>query len=251
LCIASLDALRDDIEYQPTEVRVKVHPEIVIAMADHVSSSWCYYCETSLDHLLFKAPQSGDKGVLSMRLGSQLDAWGSPDSYTTQDILLNVDDVRRAPDVAFWTTSPSRSQKLHPLKENCPLPQLWIEICYVDDVTDFKNAMSKVRDCVIPVNGQSRCSILVICISSEVVDDVTEERIAYNIPINATTTTAAPLLDVMPLDEPCVAYWPVETAYDDMQWYRIYRNHHLDVVVPNTLTPFRFDMNTVISVIYE
>ena len=101
LCIASLDALREDIESRLTEVRVKVRPEIIIAMSDYVFSCWSYYCETSLDHLLFKAPQSVDKGFLSMRLGSQLDAWGGPDSCTSLDAILNVGDVRRAPDVAF------------------------------------------------------------------------------------------------------------------------------------------------------
>ena len=111
--------------------------------------------------------------------------------------------------------------------------------------------MDKIRDSIIPVNGQ-RCSILVICISSKVGDEASKELIGYNTPFVALTT-AAPVLDVMPLREPCVAYWPVTTAFGNMQWYRIYRNHHLDIVVPNNeLNPnlFHFDMNMVIRVIY-
>ena len=109
--------------------------------------------------------------------------------------------------------------------------------------------MDKIRDSIIPVNG-SRCSILVICISSRVGDEASEELIGYNTPIVALTT-AAPVLDVMPPHEPCVAYWPLGLAFGDMQWYRIHRNHHLDIVMPN-IEPnlFRFDMNMVISVIY-
>ena len=101
LCTDALNALRECIEFRLNEVFVKFHPEIVIAMADYVSSSWSYYCETSLDLLLFKAPQSVKKGILSMRLGSQLDAWGGPNSCTSLDAILNVGEVRRAPYVAF------------------------------------------------------------------------------------------------------------------------------------------------------
>ena len=49
--------------------------------------------------------------------------------------------------------------------------------------------MDKIRDSIIPVNGQ-RCSILVICISSKVGDEASEELIGYNTPIVALTTAA-------------------------------------------------------------
>lgn len=247
-CMASLDALRENIESRLTAVRVKVSPDIIVDVADQIASRWSYYCETSLDHLLFKAPQSGDKGLLSVRLASQLDAWGGPDAYTTVDMILNVGSVRRAPDLAFWRQKPSRSERLHPLAERCPLPQLWIEICYYDDAADFDRAVIKVRDCIIPVNGHI-CTILVVYISCNVGDEASQERVGYHSPIGATA--AAPACGVaMPPGVPCVAYWPAATAFQNMQWYRIHRNHHLDIVVPNERDPFCFDMNVVIEVIY-
>ena len=109
--------------------------------------------------------------------------------------------------------------------------------------------MTKVRDSVIPINGQG-CSILVICISSKFGDEASKQRVGYHIPIVALTTSAS-VLDVMPLGLPCVAYWPVATAYDSMEWYKIYRNHHLDIVIRNEQNIFRFDMNMVIRVIHK
>jgi hypothetical protein len=63
----------------------------------------------------------------------------------------------------------------------------------------------------------------------------------------AGALTAAPLLPGRPLAAPYVGYWPAGAAYTQAQWYAVYRNHSISIVIPGVPAPFVLDFNAIVD----
>jgi hypothetical protein len=214
-------------------------------LAKYVNESgWLGGCESSLDHLFFKAPQSLTKSDISFEICTEIRASSPEGSASGLDVILPIGGQARAPDVAFWRNRPAAEQRLHPLAQASLslLPNLWIEV-FFNKTDDRTMAMDKIRDCVIP-NCGATCAVLAIGIPSSSTEAM-HRRIGVNEP-PIEPTIPAEVEEGRPRNSPYVGYWPLGTAFEEGRWYRIRKNHHLEVVVTNDFT-FRFEFNSIIK----
>jgi hypothetical protein len=141
--------VRLQVEGGTKALSIKVNPTLANHARSFIQSSWHYKCESVIDELFVKAPQSPEKGAISFVVCKQFDDFGGNDGYASQDVILNVSGVQRAPDIAFWSARPTAQQRKHPIAQNCPLPNVWVEIVY-NHAGDKQAALKKIREIIIP-----------------------------------------------------------------------------------------------------
>jgi hypothetical protein len=221
---------------------VRVGSKLAYDLATYVNRNWVRGCECSHDQLIFKASQSGVKSEIHYYLQQALRNQNLGGGKVLEDVILNIGDGQRAPDVGFWYVAPTIPQLTHPLAQNCPPPNIWIEV-FFNNPQDRGKALLKIRDYVLPHCGGT-CAVLAIGLPNEITP-VMRNRIGKYLP-ELNPTTAAPVVEEgMPRMGPYVGYWPLNTAFEEARWFRILKNHH--IMVTTVDFTFRFEFNDIIN----
>jgi len=215
-------------------------------------------CETTktadVFELIFKVPQSGVKADLSFKYCIDVDSYFA---YAGQDLIMCTDRGDKAPDVAGWTTLPTKMQRSMPLAQGSllPPPNFWMEIAYNGD--DREKAQNKIENVLVPQVGLM-CSCVLIVLQ-RVPSDTYEKRMgridAQSIvqPLSDETRPAQPVqasaeqvVTPRPRYAPYIGCWPAGATTPT--WYLIQRDLHLDIPVSGKTVPFRLNFNQVLKV---
>jgi hypothetical protein len=197
--------------------------------------------EQSLGSLIIKAPQSVVKGEISGDLHHALKTWGGAGTKTSLDVILHTGPQQRAPDVAFWSVAPTPAQCNNPLANQCPLPNLWIEIFYND--ADRDEALDKIRNAVIPACGNT-CCIVAIGLQRQRTNPMVVRLGAPAAP-GVAAVAAAPLPGGRPRWAPYVGVWAPNTAYNGAQWYVLQYGVYVDLNIPLSPAAFRLNFDVI------
>jgi hypothetical protein len=219
---------------------VKVPQQFASDLAIYANEE-CIGCESSYEHLLFKATQSGRKS----RIHSVLDRILSRQAAGGEvllDTILNIGDRQKAADVAYWHTCLTNEQLDHPLSANCPHPNLWVEV-FFNNSNDREYALTKICDYIIPYCGSS-CAVIALALCPDTTAAM-RTRIGFDLDPIDPTNHAQQVEGGAPSMAPYIGYWPVGSAYNAVQWYRIVKNEHLDIYVDHVV--FRLEFNEIIA----
>ena len=52
----------------------------------------------------------------------------NPIWYTGSNIICCIGGAERRPDVGVWFIKPTKAQRIHPVINQCPPPDVWIEV---------------------------------------------------------------------------------------------------------------------------
>ncbi len=179
-----------------------------------------------------------------VRLAADIEEAAPEFSVASVDSILPIGNQTKASDVVFWHHSPTTEQLLHPLSQQslCPLPNLWIEL-FIDVPNDRSRSLEKIREFVNP-NCGATCATLAIGIPNAITETM-RQRIGKNDP-PIHPTIAAEAVDGRPWASPFIGYWPLGSAFVDGRWYRITKNHHLEVEVTDDFI-YRLEFNNIIK----
>lgn len=218
--------------------------------------------------IILQAPQCSDKGEISGVICNELRT--TLGGRASIDALIKIPDGaggfigNYAPDVCWWSVSPTSAQRKHPLVDAsiCPTPNLWIEVAFPG--ADCTNAILKILR-LIPLIGAS-CTFLLIVIPEST--DAAALRNRVGLPPNHAAPAMPPVTSALfptgpagvlravsvvgsrPVS-PVMALWPLNTPYGNGNWLSMTTNSNVTLGLHSAAGPVQItlEMNQILSVI--
>ena len=195
--------------------------------------------------LIWQSFESGMKARVRKNLVRNLDDILDPlggESLSEND-TPRPDGGFYRPDVSGFVKRMSEDQSCRPMAEAAPWPQVFIEIAYTDSGSDYKDAKSRLENCV---DFDHACVDILIGIMRQRSGPLKQRmnRDAMNI---TDPSQPATVLDQEPSDAPKMAVWSPGATPEAPSWYALRMNEHIDVVIPETAPPltWRLEFNVI------
>ena len=203
-----------------------------------------------LGRLTWKAGQGGIKSEIKFEIANSLVAVLKPFGGTAgmnnatplPGVGGNFAGGFLAPDVSGYIVRPSEAQGLEPIAENAPWPQVWVEVAFADDGSDYLDALGKIQDCRRDV--EEPCAYVLIALQKEQSRQFNKRMAIDAIDLGAPSVAAVATGE--PQRSPKVALWLPNAAAPS--WYVLRTNRHVDIPLPMTGNPprtWRFEFNLV------
>jgi len=196
--------------------------------------------------LTWEAPQGGIKSLIHFEIAVSLkEVLGRRNVWTDNTTPLPVGGGNfaggfLAPDVSGFVRRPTEVQGLKPFAEKAPWPQVWVEVAFTDSGEDYKNAISKIQNCVRDV--REPCAYVLVALQNTA-SRIFKERMARgNMDLAAPSVEAEATIE--PTNAPKVAVWQPDLT---PSWYVLETNKYVNVPIPKSdpQKEWRFDFNLV------
>jgi hypothetical protein len=196
--------------------------------------------------LTWEASQGFLKSVMQRKIANSLEEVLGPRNVGTDNTTPlpvgggNFAGGYLAPDVSGFVRRPTEVQGLKPFAEKAPWPQVWVEVAFTDSGEDYKNAISKIQNCVRDV--REPCVYVLVALQNTASRILKERMARGNMDLAAPSVEAEATIE--PTNAPKVAVWQPDLA---PSWYVLETNKYVKVPIPMTdpQKEWRFDFNLV------
>jgi hypothetical protein len=213
-----------------------------------------------LSSIILQSPNCSDKGEISALIVHAL--YDLNVGRCSQDVILRIPTIgNMAPDVCWWSVSPTSAERKHPLTPGsiCPVPNLWVEIAFHG--ADTSVALHKIS-LLIPLFGTTCTFVLLILPTS--VSDALKARVGLPtihpelamppVPSAAFPVGEADVIRAISVAgnrpaAPVMAHWPLNTTYENGNWLSMNANRHVTIGLYTAAGPLAFvlELNPILK----
>ena len=193
-----------------------------------------------VDELIWQAHQGMIKSRIADRIKDNLRTVLEYDNVGADNTTPLEDAGYLTPDVAGFARRMTEEQSHHPIRENAPHPEIWLEVAFSGD--DYNKAKKEILEQLLPLN---MLCIYIIVVLQDTPTAPYKNRLNRDAMNLTAPSEPADVLEQEPRYAPKVVVWSPGAAADWPSWYVLEANKHVVVEIPTTELTWTFEFNLI------